>query len=153
MRGQTIYHAIQEHLKHIAVVGCISAARKHRMRFFASSQVNDTVERRRKIAAFRRGLEVILKQRRMLHMSSQFFSESTSTVVLPYIDKLRPNEEFAGKEAVLLMDNCCIHLRPEPLQMPAGHQVKAITVPPHMNDIFESLDLSLFGNFKKKMNC
>jgi hypothetical protein len=36
--------------------------------------------------------------------------------------------------------------------MNAGHQVKVIIFPPHTTQIFQSPDLSLFGNFKKKMN-
>jgi hypothetical protein len=64
---------------------------------------------------------------------------------------LRSNEKFADKEAVLLMDNCFIHVQPETLQMIADYQVKVITFPPHTTQIFQSLDLSLFGNFQKKM--
>jgi hypothetical protein len=62
------------------------------------------------------------------------------------------NEEFADKEAVLLMDNYSIHVRPEALQMIADHQVKIITFSWHTNQICQSLDLSLCGNFKKKIN-
>jgi transposase len=81
-------------------------------------------------------------------MNSQLFSEYISTVLLPYIDGLRTNDEFADKEAVLLMDNCCIHVQAEMLQMLADHRVKVITLPPHTSHIFQSL----FGNLKKKMN-
>jgi hypothetical protein len=50
------------------------------------------------------------------------------------------------------MDNCSIHLQADTLQTLAGHQVKVITFPPHTIHIFQCLDLSLFRNFKKKMN-
>jgi hypothetical protein len=69
---------------------------------------------------------------------------------LPYIDELRSNEEFADKEAILLMDNCSIHVQAETLQTLADHRVKVITFPPHTTHMFQCLDLSLFGNFKKK---
>jgi hypothetical protein len=80
------------------------------------------------------------------------FSEYISAVLLPYIDELRTNDEFADKEAVLLMDNCWIHVQTGTPQMLADHRVKVITFPPHTSHIFQSLDLSLFGNVKKKMN-
>jgi hypothetical protein len=80
------------------------------------------------------------------------FIESISKVLLPYFDELRSNEEFTDKEAVLLMGNCSIHVQPEGLQMIADHQVKVIAFPPHTTQILQSLDLSLSGNFKKKMN-
>jgi hypothetical protein len=65
---------------------------------------------------------------------------------------LRSKEEFADKEAVLLVDNCSVHVQPETLQMIADHQVKVITLPLYTTQIFQSFDLSLFENFKNKMN-
>jgi hypothetical protein len=65
---------------------------------------------------------------------------------------LRSDEEFAYKEAILLMANYSIHLQLETLQIIADHQVKVITFPRHTTQIFQSLDPSLFGDFKKKMN-
>jgi hypothetical protein len=38
------------------------------------------------------------------------------------------------------------------LEMLADHRVKAPTFPPHIAHIFQSLDLNLIGNFKKRMN-
>jgi hypothetical protein len=35
----------------------------------------------------------------------------------------------------------------------AQHRVKTVTFPPHRTNIFQCLDLSLFGILKKKMNC
>jgi hypothetical protein len=64
-------------------------------------------------------------------MNSQLFSEYISTVLLPYIDELRTNDEFVDKEAILLMDNSCIHVQAETLQMLANHRVKVITFPTH----------------------
>jgi hypothetical protein len=152
MRGQTIFHGIHRNLKRISVVACISAAGEHMIPFFVCSQIHDTGERRLKTEGFRMGLDLIIKWRTEPYMNSQLFAEYISTVLLPSLDKLRSNEKFADKEAILLMDNCSMHVRPETLQMLADHQMKVITLPPHTSHIFQSLDLSLFGNFKKKMN-
>jgi hypothetical protein len=81
------------------------------------------------------------------------FAEYISTVLLPYINELRSNEEFADKEALLLMDNCSIHVQAKTLPTLAGHRVKVITFLPHTTHIFQCLDLSLFGNFEQKKNC
>jgi hypothetical protein len=115
MRGQTIYHAVHGNLKHISVVACISAAGEHMMPFLVCSQGNTAVKRKFKIEGFRTGVYLILKSRHRPYMNSQLFTEYISTVFLPYIDKLRSNEEFADKEAVLLMDNCPIHAQVETL--------------------------------------
>jgi hypothetical protein len=50
------------------------------------------------------------------------------------------------------MDNCCIHLRSKPLHVLAIHQVKVITFHLHTIHVFQSLDLSLFKKFEKRMN-
>jgi hypothetical protein len=100
----------------------------------------------------RLGVDFILRRPTKPYMSSQRFVEYISKVLLLYIDELRSNEEFTNKEAVLLMDNCSIDVQPETLQMIAEYEVKVIIFPPYMTYIFQSLDLSLFGNFKKEMN-
>jgi hypothetical protein len=94
------------------------------------------VERKLKVEGFRMGVDLILKSRHKLYMNSQRFAEYTSTVLLPSIDGLRSNEEFADKEAGLLMDNCPIHIQAEILQTLADHRVKVITFPPHTTYIF-----------------
>jgi hypothetical protein len=72
--------------------------------------------------------------------------------LFPYADELRSIEEFANEEAVLLMDNCIVHVQGGTLQMLADHRVKVLTFPPHKTHIFQGLDRSFFGNFKKRMN-
>jgi hypothetical protein len=152
MRGQTIFHGIHCNLKHISVVACISAAGEHMTPFFICSQINDAVERRLKTEGFRMGVDLILRRRNKPYMNSTLFFEYISKVFIPYVDELRTNEEFADREVVLLMDNCCIHVRSDTLQALANHRVKVITFPPHTSHIFQSLDVSLFGNFKRRMN-
>jgi hypothetical protein len=61
------------------------------------------------------------------------------------------NDQFAGKSAILSMDNCFIHTRPEVLMMLREHDVKVITFPPHTTQVFQALDLSLFGVLKSKV--
>jgi hypothetical protein len=85
-------------------------------------------------------------------MSSQLFAEYISAVLLPCVDELRSNKEFADKEAVLLIGHCSVHVQGDTLQMLADPRVTLLTFPPHATHIFQSLDLSLCVNFKKRMN-
>jgi hypothetical protein len=48
------------------------------------------------------------------------------------------------------MDNYYRHVRPVTFQMLADYQVKIITFSLYINHIFQSFDLTLFDNFKKK---
>jgi hypothetical protein len=142
-------------LKHISVVACISAAGEHMTPFSVSSQVNPTVERRLKSEEFRLGVDLILKHGNERYMNSQLFAEYISTVLLLYVDELQSNEEFSDKKVVLLIGNCFVHVQGDALQIWADHrvnQVKVLTFPLYITHNFQSLDLSLFGNFKKRMN-
>jgi hypothetical protein len=120
--------------------------------FGISSQVNPTVKKRLKSEEFRLGVDLILKHLKKPNMSSQLSSEYICTVLFPYVDELRSSEESADKEAVLLIDNCSVHVQGDTLQMLADHRIKVLTLPLHITHIFQSLHSSLFGNFKKRMN-
>jgi len=43
-------------------------------------------------------------------MSAELFLEYMRTVLVPYIDELRRNEEFASESAILLLDNYIVHV-------------------------------------------
>jgi hypothetical protein len=152
MRERVIYHTVHRNFKHISIVACILAAVEHMTLFLVCSQGNAAVERKLKIEWFRIGVDFILKSWHRPRMNSQLFAQDISTVLLPYIDKLRSNEEFTDKDVVLLIDNCFFHVQAEILQTLADHRVKAITFPLHTTRMFQCLDLSLFGSFKRKMN-
>jgi hypothetical protein len=127
MRGEMIYQGIHRNLKQISIVVCISTSEEHMTLFFVGSQVNDPVGRKLKTEGFRIGLGLILKRRNKSDMNFEHFTEYLSTFLLRYIYELWSNEEFADKEAVLLMDNCFIYTRSKTLQMFADHQMKVIT--------------------------
>jgi hypothetical protein len=84
-------------LETISVCRLYFSCRRRYDTFFVSSQVNPTMERRLKSEGFRLGVDLILKHRNKSYMSSQLFAEYISTVLLPYVDELRSNEEVADR--------------------------------------------------------
>jgi hypothetical protein len=116
MRGETIFHGVHRNLKHISVVLCISAAGEHMSPFLVSSQATSAVETKLKQAGFRMRVDLFLKRRSKPYMSSELFTGYISTVLLPYIEELRSNCEFADREGVLLMANCSVHTRAQTLR-------------------------------------
>jgi hypothetical protein len=151
MTDQTIHHGVHRNLKHMSVICCVSAARESLNPFVVSSQVNDKVTETRKIAGFRMGVDIVLEHRQKAYVTATLFQQYVTSVLIPFIERLRTNPEFTGKSATLLMDNCSIHTRPEVLATLRDHNVKVITFPPHTTQIFQTLDLYLFGVFKRKM--
>jgi hypothetical protein len=49
------------------------------------------------------------------------------------------------------MDNSFLHRRPEIPTIVREHKVKVFAFPPHMTEIFQTLELSLFGMLKRKL--
>jgi hypothetical protein len=119
--------------------------------FMLSSQVNDSVIERLKPERFRMGVDLILERRQKPYMTAALFHQYVTTVLIPFINRGGTNDQLAGKPAILLMDNCSIHRRPDVLKMLREHDVKVITFPPHTTQVYQALDLSLFCVLKRKL--
>jgi hypothetical protein len=95
--------------------------------------------------------DLILERRQKPCMTAALFQQYVTTALIPFIHRVRTNDQLAGKPAILFMDNCSIHTRREVLQMLREHDVKVMTLPPHTTQVFQALDLSLFGILKRKL--
>jgi hypothetical protein len=60
------------------------------------------------------------------------------------------NPSYSKAEAVLLMDNCSVHVTPEIFRLLGENHIKIVTFAPHPTNIFQALNLSFFGVFKTK---
>jgi hypothetical protein len=84
-------------------------------------------------------------------MTAALFQQYVTAVLIQFINRVCTNEQLAGKPAILLMNNCSICARPGVLKMPREHDVKVITFSPHMTQLFQALDLSIFGILKRNL--
>jgi hypothetical protein len=84
-------------------------------------------------------------------MTATLFQQYETTVLILFINRVRTNDQLAGKPVILLMDNCSLQARPEVIKMLREHDVKVITFPLHTTQVFQALDLSLFGVLKRKL--
>jgi hypothetical protein len=121
MRDEKIFHGIHRGLKDISVMTCISASGEHMIPFVISSQVSEAVVWKLKTEGFRIDIEIRLKKREKLYMNARLFHEYISTILLPYIAKVRSNLGLTDEPAVLLMDNCSVHMRELTLRNPPAH--------------------------------
>jgi hypothetical protein len=151
MTDQTTHHGVHRNLKHMLVICCVSAAGESLTPFVVSLQVKDKVIETLKIEGFRMGVDMVLEHRQKAYVTATLFQQYITNVLIPFIERLRTNPEFIGKSAILLMDNCFIHMRPEVLATLRDHNVKVITFAPHSTQIFQTLDLYLSGVFKSKI--
>jgi hypothetical protein len=62
-----------------------------------SSQINDKVIEQLKIEGFRVGVDMILEHRQKPYIIAALFQQYAATVLSPFIERLRTNQEFRGK--------------------------------------------------------
>jgi hypothetical protein len=70
-------------------------------------------------------------------------------IFLRCLSNLRRRSELAGNQAVLLRDNCPPLVAQKVLDLPRQARVRVIIFAPHTTNIFQVLDLTLFGVLKR----
>jgi hypothetical protein len=150
MKAQTIHHKINRSLKHVSVIACVSAAGESLTPYIVTSQDSPVVREQLKKRGVRCGTDVILKCHSKPYINSEIFEQYLRTVFLPNLNELRALEQFGDEEAVLMMDNCPSHVTDVILTLLRDAKVRVITWPPHTTQIFQQLDISLFGVLKQR---
>jgi hypothetical protein len=149
-RDQTIHHKINRALKHVSVIACVSAAGESLTPYIVTSQDSAKLREQLRKRGVRFGTDFILRGRSKPYINAEIFEEYIRTVFLPNLNELRSLEQFADEDAVLLMDNCSSHIGKVILALLRDARVRVITWPPHTTQIFQELDISLFGVLKRR---
>jgi hypothetical protein len=71
-------------------------------------------------------------------------------VFLPNLNDTQALEEFAHEDAVLLMDNYSSHVTHEVLGLLRDARVRVIPWAPDTTQIFQQIDIFLFGVLKRR---
>jgi hypothetical protein len=90
-----------------------------------------------------------LKVKQKLYLNAGIFLDSIKTIFLQYIDIFAVLEVFAEEVAALLMDNCAAHVSDDVIHIPTESKVRVMIVAPHPTQVFQVLDLTLFGVLKR----
>jgi hypothetical protein len=118
--------------------------------YILTSHDSPKVRERLKKHGVRFGTDFSLKHRAKPYVNAAIFAEYIRMVFIPNLNELRNLEQFADENAVLLMDNCPHHVGDVILNVLREERVRVITEPQHTTQIFQELDTSLFGVFKRK---
>ena len=102
---------------------------------------------------YRIGDDVIFRYRKPPFINKELFNEYIINVLIPYVSSLRQKEEYSNEPAVLLLDSCSAHVNDEILRILGENSIKVVAFPAHITNIFQALDLVLFGVFKKKADA
>jgi hypothetical protein len=145
----TMHHKVNGNLTHVSVIACILAAKGGLTPYIVTSQDQIHVPEQSKKHGGRFGTDLILKARTKPYINTEIFLEYIRTVLLPTLNDLCSLEEFADEEAILLMDHCPNQVGEEILSLLRDTGVRIIIWAPHTTNIFQKLEICLFGVLKR----
>jgi hypothetical protein len=137
-----IRHKINQNLKHVSVIMCISAAGESLTPYIMTSQDLLPARENLKKRDARFGTDFSLKAHSKPYTNAEFFLEYICTVFFPNLNELPALQEFADEDGVLLMDNCPSHVTDEVLGLLRDARVRVIIWSIHTTQIFQQLDFS-----------
>jgi hypothetical protein len=79
------------------------------------------------------------------------FLDYIRTVFLPNLAEPRTLDAFTEETGVLLMDNCPSHVSDDIIGLLTESRVRVITFAPHTTQIFQILDVILFGALERRL--
>jgi hypothetical protein len=128
---------------------CVSASGKHLVPYLVTSQDPPALQDDLKWHGIEFGRHLIIKESQKAYVNGKTFAEYVKSVFIPYVTKVRRERGIRVEEAVLLMDNYPNHITKEVIDMLTAARVRVVTFAPHTTHIFQLLELTLFGSFKR----
>jgi hypothetical protein len=141
-----VYHPVSRRHRHMTLLACVSAAGDALTPLvITASPVIASLWSR----GLRQGEDAMVHRRSPPYITEEFFYDYISTVFVPYVMAVRDRLDVQNEMAVLLMDSAVPHTSERVRRTLGGNHIIAITFPAHTTNLFQSLDLVLFGALKK----
>jgi hypothetical protein len=93
---------------------------------------------------------LILKKNQKPYVNKKSFAGYIKSIFIPHVTGIGAARGIEQKYAVLLMDNCPNHLTSDVRDLLNTAGVRVVAFAPHTMQIFQLLDLTLFGMFKQE---
>jgi hypothetical protein len=84
------------------------------------------------------------------YINAEVFLDYSGTVFLPNLAEPRALDAFTEETGMLLMDNCPSHVTDYIIGLLTEARVRVITFAPHTAQIFQVLDVTLFGVLRRR---
>ena len=145
VESRTVFHSVKRCGKHLSLLACISMAGDCLTPMLITNyKISDEIYE----DGLREGEDVLIRHRDSPYMDKNYFLEYIKEVLIPYIVLVREKLNCPNEEAILLMDSCSPHVFIDVLKLLGENNIIAFTFPPHTTNLFQPLDLSLFGALK-----
>lgn len=140
-----VQHSVSRSIHHQTLLAAVSAAGDHLIPFIITST---DINQKMHLLGYRPGHDAIFEQRHVPYMDSRIFMQYLEGLLIPYINEKRQDPALHNKPALLFLDSCSCHVTPEVKAILAQNCVLMFCFPPHTTNIFQPLDLVLFGVIK-----
>jgi hypothetical protein len=147
----SIHHRLSQSVKHISLVADISPSGACLTLYVVTSQDSTVVRRDLEADGIQIGRHLTLQHRDKRYVNAELFEDYLCSVFLPHLMIPRIVKDLREEDAVLLMANCSPHITRAVLELLSTADVRVVTFAPqpHTTQIFQVLDLSLFGMSKR----
>jgi hypothetical protein len=95
-------------------------------------------------------LNLIMKHCDKPYVNADRFEDYLRSVFLPHLMITRIVKDPCKEDAVRLMGNCSSHITPRVIELLSTARVRVVAFAPHATQIFQVLDLTLFGVLKRR---
>ena len=144
-----IFHSVDRGSKHISLLVCVSAAGDSLTPMMITNyEISNEIYE----DGLREDEDIMIRHRNPPYMNESLFIEYLQLVLIPYINSVREKYQCPEKEALLMMDSCSSHCTTNVMKLLGENKIIAFAFPSHTTNIFQALDLSLFGIFKRTKN-
>lgn len=149
MSSNHITHSVTRKVSHMTILTCVSVAGDALTPLLITKHaLKDSLWE----TGLRQDEDVMIRVRDPPYISKEIFNEYIDVVFIPYLISVRDKINATSSEALLMMDSCSVHCDDSILKKLGENNVIVLTFPAHTTNIFQALDLSLFGTFKKAKN-
>jgi hypothetical protein len=118
--------------------------------YIITSPNSSPVQKQLRKHGVRFGRELILRSNHRPYVNGEIFLDFIKTVFLPYLAWLRGLAECSAEDTVLFMHNSSVHVTDDVMCLLTEARVRIITFASHTTQIFQILDLTLFGILKRR---
>jgi hypothetical protein len=145
--SDAVFHPVSRRFRHMTLLVCVSAGGDSLCPMLVLGQaIPDDIWAK----GLRPDEDVMIRRRETPYMNEELSYDYLSEVFIPYVCAVREKMERNGEQAVLLMDGMKAHCSDRALRYLGENNVAAILFPSHTTNLFQALDLSLFGALKRR---
>jgi hypothetical protein len=150
MGSRAIHHGASWNLKHSTIITCAMPSWEYVIPYIITSQDSTNTRRGLGKKGTEFGQHLILKESQKVYVNGKCSAEYVKSALVPYVMKVRIDREIKEQEAVLLMNNCPNQITHDVMNFVASVWLWVLTFESHTTQIFQPLDLTIFGIFKRE---